>query len=61
MQTKFMCIGMYACTHGQGVIFISLSSSNAGHMMYDVWNQTVTQLCIQSDQLYVAWELSMLW
>ena len=36
MQTKFMCIVMYASIHGQGLVFISLSSSSAGHVMYDV-------------------------
>ena len=36
MHTKFMCIAMYACTHGQRVVFISFSSSSAGHVMYDV-------------------------
>ena len=35
IQTKFMCIAMFACTHGQGLVFISLSSSSAGHVMYD--------------------------
>ena len=34
--------------------FISLSSSSAGHVMYDAQNQTVTQLFVQSSQLYVV-------
>ena len=33
---KLTYIAMYACTHGQGLVFISLSSSRAGHVMYDV-------------------------
>ena len=53
MQTQFVCIFTHALMV-RGWYFISICSSSASYVMYNVYNQTVTKLFIQSGQLYAG-------